>query len=285
MRETPVREQPGPPLPRRARRPATSTATPSRRTGRGAGAPPTGSWNDLLQGRRRPLRPDGRRRVHPLLPQRRRRPRAWPGSSRRENPATDPVSVRELSRRSAGQQRASAVPSRSSTCGRRPGSSSRTPTGSATAPTTRAATDRIPLAEDDPLRALRHRPPRRPPDRRRTRPRRPEDDGPAADLPQRGHALVGRLAALRQRLGDPAPGALDGRAASCTIADDGILPRRPRDRHRAHRLLAQLVGRARAAAHPLRARAQRDLRPAGASITRPGTTRRCSRRRGWSTPR
>ena len=218
------------------------------------------------QGRRRPLRPDGRRRVHPVLPQRRRRPRAGRGPAAR-GPGDRPGERARAEPAPAGRT-GERRPSRSSTSGRRPGSSSRTPTGSATAPTTRAP------HRPDPAR-------RRRPAAGATasttstcaRPTRPDPPArgrrAAPDVPQRGHPLVGRLADLRQRLGDPAPGALHGgRQAHHRRRRDP--PGRPRDRHRAHRLLAQLVGRARAAPHGVRPRAQRDLRHAGRAPPRLG---------------
>ena len=134
----------------------------------------------------------------------------------------------------------------------------------------------VPLAEDDPIRqrygvdhsrgAAHARGPD-PPARRRRAP---------ADVHQRGHPLVGRLAALRQRPPDAGQGAQRrGRQA------DGHrrrpAPRRPGVGHRAHGLQPQLVGGARCHPHPVRAGAQRDLRHARQRPTRTGATRRCSR--------
>ena len=221
------------------------------------------------EGRRRPLRPDGRRRVHALLPQRRRRPRAGrdpaargPGDRPGERPRAEPTA--------ADQHRESAVPSRSSTSGRPPGSSSRTPTGSATGRTTRAATARIPLAEDDPLRAygidhLTIHPSDPDPTRR------PEDDGlPPTFLNEVTHwwdgsQLYGSDWETQRRVRSMARRQAEHRRRRHP-------PGRPRDGHRADRLLAQLVGRARPPAHGLRARAQRDLRPARGAP--PGVGRR-----------
>ena len=258
-------------------------ATPSRPSGRGAGAAPTARGTTCCK--------DADGRYDPMVGAAYTRffrnvgdDRGLAGIEPPENPATDPVSVRELSRRLlASKRRAPYHPVPQPLGGRldpvperrlgEPRLQRLEPDapGSRSPRTTRCARygiDHLTIHPTDPDPT-----------------RRPEDDGPAADLPERGDALVGRLPALRQRLGDPATGALDARAAGCTISDDGTLPVDPETGHRAHRLLAQLVGRAGAAAHRLRARAQRHLRHAGRAATRPGTTRRCSRPPGWSTPR
>ena len=87
--------------------------------------------------------------------------RGLAGVRRRENPATNPVSVRELSRRAADAATASAQLVPFLNLWAAAWIQFRTTTGSATAPPTPTAMDQIPLAEDDPLRGVRRRPPRR----------------------------------------------------------------------------------------------------------------------------
>ena len=118
----------------------------------------------------------------------------------------------------------------------------------------------IPLAEDDPARA-----PLRPdaactsPAPSRTPPGGDEDDD-ADHVHQRGHPLVGRLADLRQRPGDAGPPAQRRRRQA--EAQRRTAPSRSTGkRRRGHRHGPQLVGRPVDAAHAVRARAQRDLRP------------------------
>ena len=187
------------------------------------------------------------------------------------DPATDPVSVRELSREllaPKGERRSSA---RSSTCGRRRGSSSRTTTGSATAPTSTASRprSRSPRTTRCARYGIDHLDVRRShadPTRRADGP----DESLPPDVPQRGDALVGRLAALRQRLGDPARAALhvggkltrDRRRHAARST-----PRpAPSDRASSRNWWVGLGD----AAHALRPRAQRDLRHARASPPRLG---------------
>ena len=64
------------------------------------------------------------------------------------------------------------------------------------------------------------------------------------------------------------------------LADDGTLPL-DRQRSRGHRLRPQLVGRPVDAAHAVRARAQRDLRPPASESIPTGTTTGCSTWRAW----
>ena len=128
------------------------------------------------------------------------------------------------------------------------------------------------LADDDPWA---ERPMRI--ERTRTDPF-PDGNGGAGDLGDDRLALVGRLADLRQRAGvheraprghgRPAP-ARPGRPAAA----------RPRRQARPHRRRRQLLARARAPAHALHARAQRDRRPARRRASRTGRTTSCSRRR------
>ncbi len=86
---------------------------------------------------------------------------------------------------------------------------------------------------------------------------------PAADLRQQGHSLVGCLAAVRLDRGAQ-PRAARGRGRQ---AQAGRWPPTGGDQHgpdggRPHRLQRQLLGRAVDHAHPIRPRAQRDLRHA-----------------------
>ena len=139
-----------------------------------------------------------------------------------EDPATDPVSVRELSRRlltSTGERRtipflnlwaAAWIQFQNARLGE-PRLQRLDPDGPDPARGGRPAT------------RVRRRPPHHPPERPGPDPAA-RGRRAAADLPERGHPLVGRLAALRQRLGDPAQGALAWRAAGSPSSDDGTLP-------------------------------------------------------------
>ena len=62
-------------------------------------------------------------------------------------------------------------------------------------------------------------------------------------------------------------------------------PARPRVARRPHRRRRQLLARARAPAHALHARAQRDLRPPAPRSSRPGPTTSSTTAPAWSTPR
>ena len=227
-----------------------------------------GSWNNAAPRSRRSLRSDGRRGVHAVLPQRRRRPRPRGGAPPRRTPRrTRSACARSAARSSRPRASAQLVPFLNlwaaawiqfmnhdwvshGTLG--PDAHRRAP-----------ARRRRPVA-----RALRPRPPRRAAHRRRpdapARRRRP-----AADVHQRGHALVGRLAALRQRSRHAGEAAQRCRRQAHR---DRRRPasRRSRHRHRADRVLAQLVGGARRDAHVVRPRAQRDLRSAQGRAPRLG---------------
>ena len=89
-----------------------------------------------------------------------------------------------------------------------------------------------------------------------TRP--PDEDAAAPHLRQHRDPLVGRLAALRQHSRDPGEGPLgeDGKLGSARRAGPGRSDYREAPRRR-----ARLLGRPGDAAHALRLRAQRDLRP------------------------
>ena len=96
-----------------------------------------------------------------------------------------------------------------------------------------------------------------------------------ADLRHGGHALVGRLADLRQRsrlrARDP-----HGRGRPVARHAPGAAARGRRSPRRPARRRGQLLGRPRAAARPLHARAQRDLRAAPGRVPgagRPGALR------------
>ena len=99
------------------------------------------------------------------------------------------------------------------------------------------------------------------------------EPGGAADLRHDRHALVGRLADLRQRPGVRGSAPRPARAASSGSTRTAMLPRDLDDGARPHRRRRQLLARARAPAHALHARAQRDLRPARAPSTRLGGRR------------
>ena len=129
-------------------------------------------------------------------------------------------------------------------------------------------------------RARRRRPVGRAADADRAHAHRPVPgrERRAGDLGDHRLALVGRIADLRQRAGahERAPrgcgrpdAARPGRPAAA----------RPRREARPHRRRRQLLARARAPAHALHARAQRDRRPAGRRASATGRTTSCSRRR------
>ena len=95
----------------------------------------------------------------------------------------------------------------------------------------------------------------------------PDGNGRAGDLRHHRLALVGRIADLRQRAGG------HERAPRRCGRPDAARPRRPaaarpRREARPHRRRRQLLARARAPAHALHARAQRDRRPAGRRASR-----------------
>ncbi len=135
---------------------------------------------------------------------------------------------------------------------------------------------------DDPAR--RRRPVADAPDADPAHPQGPER-GPErpADLRHRRHALVGRVADLRQRpglrAGDPRRRAREAQARRERPDPEGDRGARRPDRGR-----RQLLGRARDPALALHARAQRDLRPAAREAPgaeRPGPLRQgAARERG-----
>ena len=172
-----------------------------------------------------------------------------PRSRPRANPGTNPVSVREVSRARcfAPHGRAQEVPFLnlwaaawiqfmthdwvSHGSGR---------------PEARA--ERVPLADDDPLRALRRRAPRlsaatlarphAPEQRRGDGRRRSSTRSRTGGTARRSTAATSSHAAIGFA-------AVDG--GKLTVTDEGCLPRRPASRHRADRLRPQLVGRPRRA--------------------------------------
>ena len=93
----------------------------------------------------------------------------------------------------------------------------------------------------------------------------PTDDGDAADVRHRRHALVGRLADLRQRRGLRARDPL-GRGRQAAARPGRPAAARPRRQDRPDRRRRELLARPRAPAHALHARAQRDLRPAARGV-------------------
>ena len=135
---------------------------------------------------------------------------------------------------------------------------------------------------DDPGR--RRRPVADAPDGDPAHPQRPEL-GPerAADLRHRGHALVGRLADLRQRPGLRAGDPLR-RERQAQDRRERPDPEGDRGARRPHRRRRQLLGRARDPARAVHARAQRDLRPPAREVPaaeRPGPLRQgAARQRG-----
>ena len=112
----------------------------------------------------------------------------------------------------------------------------------------------IPVADDDPW-------PEHPMKIPRTHARPEHRPEPAAHVRHRRHALVGRLADLRPRprLRGRAP---LGRERQAPDRRAGPAAAGAREAHRPHRRRRQLLGRPRAPAHALHARAQRDLRRA-----------------------
>ena len=118
-------------------------------------------------------------------------------------------------------------------------------TGSATASTDPDESTRSRSPRTTRCAALRHRPPRRAADRRRPDPpARGRASLPPTFINEVTHWWDGSQIYGSDR-GDAGASCAAASAASSRSTDDGLLPGRPRHRHRAHRLLPQLVGRPR----------------------------------------
>ena len=131
----------------------------------------------------------------------------------------------------------------------------------------------VPLADDDPW-------PEHPMQIPRTRRDPSADPARAADVRHRRHALVGRLADLRARP-RVRRGAAHRRAREAADRRARAVAAGHRGARRPHRRRRQLLGRPRAPALAVHARAQRDLRPPArrripSSPTTSSTTRRGS---------
>ena len=134
----------------------------------------------------------------------------------------------------------------------------------------------MPLAEDDPWPEhpmLIPRTPRRPDAARRA------PTGPPTYLNTRD-ALVGRVVALRQRPASMQRRVRSGDDGKLHIGPDGLLAAARRPPSIDPRQVPGLLARPEHAGAAVRARAQRDLRPAQQATTRRGPTRSCSSGRG-----
>ena len=243
-----------------------------------------GTWNDL-----RPDEPDGS--FDPMVGAAYTRffrnvgdDQGLAGVRRRENPATNPVSVREVSRTAARAEGAAGGVPVPQPVGRRRGSSSRTTTGSATAPTDGDRVDQIPLADDDPLRALRHRPPRRPRARSPTRParRRSRRDCRSTFLNEVTHWWDGSQ--IYGSDWDTQHRCARTSAAGCCVTDDGLAAARRRRPAPSAPASCATGGSGWRCCTRCSSRSTTRSATCWPRRTPTGTTRRSSRPRGWSTP-